>query len=379
MGVSRRTAILSAAAGLAAGTASASPRARASDPIAGKLVINSLGDIRDPNDRSPRGGGAIPTPNERMLKDARASGITAINVTVGYVSGPADPFEATVKDIAAVDAVIRANPRDFLRVYSAADIVRAKAEHRIGCILNVQNCAMLGTKAERVDLFTDLGLRSFQLTYNIENGLGGGSAADDVALKPFGREVIERLNARRMIVDLSHSGRRTCLDAIAASKQAIAITHTGCRALRDIPRNKSDEELRGVGEKGGYVGIFTGSGFLMGGGRDATAEGVVRHIEHAMDVAGEDHVGVGTDNPITAYDNVEGVRANWRQASAARARSGAGAAGEGDGLPFTPELLGADQFRTLARAMARRGHKQARIDKVLGLNFLNYARRTWGA
>lgn len=59
--------------------------------------------------------------------------------------------------------------------------------------------------------------------------------------------------------------------------------------------------------------------------------------------------------------------------------SGAGAAGEGDGLPFTPELLGPDQFRTLARAMARRGHKQPRIDKVLGLNFLNYARRTWGA
>lgn len=376
--INRRQAFLTVAAGMIVGQARAMPQGTVPDVAADGIIINTLGVITDPNTQYPRELGSLPPPSERTLADVRKSGITAVNLTVGYVAGPDEPYEATVRDIALVDAVIRGHPDDFLKVFNASDIVRAKAERKVGCILVFQNGAMLGSDASRVDTFADLGIRVFQLTYNTENDLGGGSIVDDVALKPFGREVIERLNARRMIVDLSHSAQRTCLDAIAASKQPIAITHTGCRALRDIPRNKSDAELRGVGERGGYVGIFTGSMFLVGGGRDAKADDMVRHIEHAINICGEDCVGVGTDNPISAFDDVEAVRADWKQYSARRAKAGAGAQGESEGLPFTPELLGPDQFRTLARAMARRGHKQDRIDKVLGLNFLNYARRIWG-
>src|SRR5204862_82401 len=140
---------------------------------------------------------------------------------------------------------------------SAADIRRAKAEKKVGLLYGFQNCAMLGKDATRVDVFADLGVRVFQLTYNPANLLGDGSMApENRGLTPFGREVIARLNDRRVMVDLSHSGERTCLDAARASRAPISINHTGCRALTDLPRNKTDAELRLVAERGGFVGIY---------------------------------------------------------------------------------------------------------------------------
>ena len=118
-------------------------------------------------------------------------------------------------------------------------------------IYGFQNAAMVGTKPERVDIFANLGVRVIQLTYNPANALGDGSMApENRGLTPLGHAVVERLNANRVMVDLSHSGQKTCLDAARASKQPISINHTGCRALNDVPRNKTDEELRLVATQG---------------------------------------------------------------------------------------------------------------------------------
>jgi membrane dipeptidase len=123
--------------------------------------------------------------------------------------------------------------------------------------LRFQNAAMMATDFDRVDVFADLGVRVFQLTYNRANHIGGGSMSPEgTGISPFGRQVIERLNARKVMVDLSHSGERTCLEASAISKAPVSINHTGCRALTDLPRNKTDEELRLVAERGGFVGIY---------------------------------------------------------------------------------------------------------------------------
>ena len=117
-------------------------------------------------------------------------------------------------------------------------------------------------------------------------------------LTPFGHEVIDRLNANRVMVDLSHSGRNTCLEATRASKQPVSINHTGCRALNDLPRNKTDEELRLVASAGGFVGIYF-MPFLNPAGH-AMAQDVVANLDHAINVCGEDHVGIGTDGTVTA-------------------------------------------------------------------------------
>ena len=347
-----------------------------SDPLRNLIVINSLGDLEDPNQASLDNG---PMVTPRIIKDALASGTTALNITLGYVSGDEEPFELSVREIGIWDALVRQNDHKLAKVLTAADIRRAKADGKLGLIYGFQNSAMMGTHADRVDLFADLGMRVIQLTYNPANQLGGGSLAPgDTPLSPFGRKVVERLNAKRVIVDLSHSGQQTCLDAARFSKAPICITHTGCRALVDLPRNKTDEELRLVASKGGYVGIY----FMpfLAKDRQITGDDVVDHIEHAIKICGEDHVGVGTDGGTTGIDNM----AVWKKAFVdqinRRRAAGISAPGERpDSFTFAIDMNGPEQFRILAHKLAKRGHSERQIEKILGANFLRYAQDIWGA
>jgi membrane dipeptidase len=345
-----------------------------SDPLAGRLVINALGGLGDPN----RSGRADDPMSPRVLAEARASGVNAINVTLGYVMGPKDPFEQTVRDVAEYDAILRRHPDALLKVFAAADIRRAQAERKVGLIYGFQNAAMMGKDATRVDIFADMGVRVVQLTYNNANQLGGGSMApDNPGITPFAREVIARLNARRVMVDLSHSGERTCLEAAQASTAPISINHTGCRAVADLSRNKTDAELRLVADNGGFVGIYFMPFLNLTG--HATADDVVAHIDHAVNVCGEDHVGIGTDGSITQIDDLSLYQAALAKEIAERRAAGISATGERpDTYPFVVDLRGPDQFRKLAGLLRGRGYKQSRVDKILGLNFLRYATDIWG-
>jgi len=189
---------------------------------------------------------------------------------------------------------------------------------------------------------------------------------------------VERLNADRIMVDLSHSGQNTCLEAARASKQPVSINHTGCRALNDLPRNKTDEELRLVASRGGFVGIYF-MPFLNPSGH-AVAEDVVAHIDHAVNVCGEDHVGIGTDNSVTAIDDLEGYKTALAQEVEARRAAGVSAAGERpDTLPFVIDLRGVNQFRDLADRLQKHGYTTARIEKILGRNFVRFATDVWAA
>ncbi|MEA3061405.1 MAG: rane dipeptidase [Sphingomonadales bacterium] len=367
---------------LAAGAAAAAaPSAR---PKRDRLVVNALGGLEDPNDWSESDQSRAVGETERklvsarILRDARASGLDAINVTLGYVTGDEDPFEQTVREIGIWDWRLRQQLTDLTHVLTAADIVRARRERKVGIIYGVQNGAMVGDRPERIDLFADLGLRVVQLTYNPENRLGGGATASPrTPLTPLGRAVIERCNARRLMVDLSHSGFRTCFEAAHFSSRPISINHTGCRALNDVPRNKSDQELRAVAERGGFLGIYF-MPFLNPTSK-ATAADVVAHIDHAVKVCGEDHVGIGTDGGTTGIDDLAAYRAFVAKQIENRRKAGIGAPGENaDTLPLVLDLTGPTQFEKLAHLLAQRGYPERRIDKILGLNFLAFAREIWG-
>ncbi len=275
--------------------------------------------------------------------------------------------------------MIRRNPRDLLKVLSVADIRRARAENKIGLIYGFQNAAQMGDDATRADIFANLGVRVIQLTYNVRNQLGDGSIVPEGrGLTPFGHQVVERLNANRVMVDLSHSGRQICLDAARASSQPISINHTGCRALADLPRNKTDEELRLVAEKGGFIGIYFMPFLNLSG--HPTAVDVIAHIEHAIKVCGEDHVGIGTDGGTTPVDDLDAYKIALTREVEDRKAKGISAPGERDDThPFVDDLRGPDQFRKLYRLLAARGHKPARIEKILGANFMRYATEVWGA
>jgi membrane dipeptidase len=256
-------------AGLSAGCTSAE---QAASSVAGpatappqmpeRIIIDALGGIGNPNLGLQSSGlgedaGSPQSIDARALSDAKKSGMTAFNVTLGYVAGPKEPFEFSINEIAWWDARIEANSEHLLKVRSTADILQAHNSGRLGVIYGFQNATMMGDDAHRVTTFARLGVRIIQLTYNVANQLGDGSMVpENRGLSEFGRDVVTQLNADNLLVDLSHSGEQTCLDAIAASNGPIAITHSGCRALADLPRNKSDEELRLLADNGGVVGIY---------------------------------------------------------------------------------------------------------------------------
>lgn len=349
----------------------------ASSPLRKMIVINTLGGISDPN-IAP---GSVPEGmNERAIADVKAAGVTAANITLGGVGGRDSPptFDQGASSIALWDKLIAQHDKDLLKVLTTADIRGAKAENKVGLIYGFQNAAMVEGNAANVDVFADLGLRILQLTYNVKNQLGGGSLdPDNTGLTIFGREVMERAGARRLIVDLSHSGQRICLDAARAASRPVCITHTGCAALNPNPRNKTDEELRLVAEKGGYVGIYF-MPFLVSG-RRITGDDVVDHIEHALKVCGEDHVGIGTDNTVSAIDDVEAYTVEFRWDVAQRRAAGISAPGEDPNiLRFAADLNGPRQFQVIADKLNRRRHGWDKIEKIMGRNFLNYAAGIWG-
>ena len=133
-----------------------------------------------------------------------------------------------------------------------------------------------------------------------------------------------------------------------------------------------------MASNGGFVGIY----FMpfLAHGRNATSDDVVAHIEHAIQVCGEDHVGIGTDGSFTPVDDLDGYRKSLSEEIAARRAHGISAPGERpDIFPFAIDMRGPDQLRQLATKLEQRGHSAERIEKVMGLNFVRYAREIWGA
>jgi membrane dipeptidase len=291
--------------------------------------------------------------------------------------GNEPPYEHTLHEIEVWDSIVAGNAADLIKVHTVADIDEAKSSGRIGIIYGFQNGVAIGDDLGRIETFGRLGVRVIQLTYNQANHIGDGSMApENRGLTPFGRQVVEGLNASRIMVDLSHSGEQTCLEAARIAAEPVSINHTGCRALADLPRNKTDEELQLVASRGGFVGIYF-MPFLNISGH-ARAADVVEHIDHAVNVCGADHVGIGTDGPVTSIDDLDAYRARLAEHVALRRAAGVGAAGErSDTLPFVIDLRGVNQFYELIRLLEARGYSEDLIEKILGRNFADYAGRIW--
>jgi len=143
------------------------------------------------------------------------------------------------------------------------------------------------------------GMRMMHLTYNRRNWVGDGCMeVNEGGLSAFGHDVIARMNELGIVIDTPHTGRLTTLHAAEASEAPIAASHTVCRAINDHPRGKDDEQIRAIADGGGFIGITCVPVFLREGG--GTIVDMLDHIEHAIDVGGIDHVGIGTDNGYVA-------------------------------------------------------------------------------
>ncbi len=352
----------------------AAPAGFPAERYASAIVIDALG---GPGDFDPKRADDAPW-SARAIADARASGLTAVNVTVNRVGNAPHRFEETVKQIAWCERQLQLFPDSFLKVVRTADIASAKASGRLGVIYGVQDTSMLEGDLGRLELFEGLGVRIVQPTYNRRNLMGDGCLeAADAGLSSLGRELIAELNRRKLLLDLSHAGARTIAEGIAASTRPLAITHTGCRALVDVPRNVSDTSLKALADKGGVAGIY--SMCFLKYLAQPHSEDLIRHIEHAVGVCGEDHVGLGTDGEISAAPVDDAFRAALKAQIAERIKAGISAPGESpDVLNLIPEYNSPRRFQLLADDLARRGWSTGRIEKLIGGNFNRLFAEVWG-
>jgi membrane dipeptidase len=316
---------------------------------------------------------------EEIAAALKLSRVHVLSQTMGEVGNGPDRFQTAVEAIAAADQVIARHSDLLMRIKSAADLNEAARTGRLGIIYNFQDTTPLEGDVSRVALFKTLGLRIQQLTYNKRNLAGDGCLErSNAGLSDFGREVIAAVEANNLLLDLSHAGQRTIAEGIAASKAPPAITHTGCRDLVDFPRNTFDRELRALAAKGGVVGIYL-MPFLRAKGQPRP-EDLIRHLKHAVNVAGEDHVGIGTDGPLTDFTIDEATRQAQREFFEDRAKRGIAAPGEAaDVLNIVEGYHRADRYDRIATDLRREGWSTGRIEKVLGGNFVRLYTEVWRA
>jgi membrane dipeptidase len=329
------------------------------------IVIDGCGGIgRDDPDRKPG-----TTYNALDLADATQSGVTAFNVTVDDVTNDEHAYEHTKSTIADTCKDIAINSQYLAIIRSLADLRAAKQAKKVGFILGFQGATALGPDLQHLDGLYLLGVRIMQLTYNIRNLLGDGCLEpSNAGLSNVGRTAVEKMNAAGILIDLSHCGQRTTAEAIELSKKPVAITHTGCAALADRPRNKRDEEMRKCAEKGGIVGIYCMPFLRLSG--QPTSDDVVQHIEHALDICGEDHVSVGTDGTISPIAITPAFIAEHRKFVEERRKQGISAPGESvDVYNFCADLNTPRRFETLGDKLLARKHSETRVKKILGGNF----------
>ena len=282
----------------------------------------------------------------------------------------------------AIDALVQwrerigENEDRLLMALQASDFELAQRSGRTAVMMNFQNTTMLEGEVSNVDALYALGMRCAQLTYNFRNLVGDGCLErTNAGLSDFGLEVVERMNALGVLIDLSHCGRQTTSDGIAFSQRPVAMTHTMCDSVRrGHPRAKTDAQIRACAEKGGVTGMIA-LGYFIGPdpGGETGIEHYADHIEHAVRIAVIEHVGISTDfppqgiSPWATYENWFEPRTRFFKPSY-----------ELRWPPWIPELDTTDRYRNLLVVLERRGWSGDAIERLLGLNWVRLFRDTIG-
>lgn len=306
--------------------------------------------------------------SEAVFKQMTQGGLTAINATIAIHEG----FRDTISNIAHWHRLFDQYGSMITPVKSVDDIRRAKREKKVGVIFGFQSTDPIERDLYLLSVFKELGVRIIQLTYNERNYIGDGCLErTDCGLSLFGLEVIEEMNRLGILIDLSHTGYRTAMETIEASKQPVVFTHANPRTLCDHPRNKTDEQIRAVVDKGGLIGANVFPAFLAAGSK-ATIEDVVDVIDYLVRIAGIDHVGIGTDF-------TEGQTEDWFQwLFLGKSKYHKIMTTE---LPVVnPKgIRTAAEFPNITKTLLGRGYSPADTKKIMGENFIRLFGQVWGS
>ena len=301
-----------------------------------------------------------------VFEDMRRGGITAANCTCSVWEN----FTESMRNVMRWKAWFREHADIITQVYGTADIRRAKAENKTGIILGWQNLSGIEDQLGYLGLFKELGVGIMQIAYNTQNLVGTGCYERDAGLSDFGREVVAEMNRLGILCDLSHVGPQTSEDVIRASTQPVAYSHCLPAGLKAHPRNKTDEQLRFIAGRGGFVGVTMFPAFLRSGAQ-STVDDYVEAIEYVVNLCGEENVGIGTD--FTQGYGRPFYEWLMHDKGYARRLTEFGEVVNPAGIRTIGE------FPNITATMERRGWGERRIERVMGENWLNLLGRVWGA
>ncbi|MBL4604042.1 MAG: membrane dipeptidase [Emcibacteraceae bacterium] len=326
------------------------------------FVMDAMGEIRD-------------TFSDELIEEILAAGMRAITVTCGNPrqqnQSSEQNFQSSLEEMLWFDRHIAEKSQYYLKGTTSADIDRARAEGKMAIFYLTQNSAHFMADLDNVDAFYGVGQRSCQLTYNYQNYSGSGCMErHGSGVTDFGALLIEKLNDVGMMVDLSHANVQTTLDAIEISDKPIQISHTTCDALNSNPRAMPDVVLKNLADKNGVVGI-TQMRTFMTLERYGMVELYFDHIMHAINVAGIDHVGIGsdrdhrrlvvTDEYLAEMQREQGERFDIRRVPL-----------------YFEELNSPRRMEVVWDKLLERGLSEDDVEKVTGINFYNHYKNILG-
>jgi membrane dipeptidase len=299
---------------------------------------------------------------QHWLPKLRAGGVglQVCPVYVDVADLPELGLRRALAQIAAFHRAVRENPGDVAHVRAAVDLDRL--EGRIGLVLALEGVEPLGSDASLVDVFWELGVRMVGLTWNRRNAFADGVAeVSDGGLSVAGRDLVARLAACGVVLDLSHASPRTFADVLEAAPDAVVVvSHANCRALVESPRNLTDDQLRAIAARDGVIGMLAHPFVLSA----PTIAALADHVDHVVETVGVEHVGLGGDfmRQLVASGAVGNVSLALLPAG-----MGLDAAVEG--------LEGPEGYPLLLDELRERGYEGERLSAVLSGNWLRVLRR----
>lgn len=300
-----------------------------------------------------------------VFKAMNDAGVTAANCTCSIWEN----FSGTVRNLVKWNQWFAEHQDILVKATSVDDIRQAKAQGKTGIVLGMQNTSAFEDQIGYVQVLRDLGVVICQMTYNTQNWVGSGCyESRDSGLSDFGRDVVAEMNRTKMLCDLSHVGPKTSRDVIEASTAPVVYSHCLPIGLKSHPRNKTDEQLKFIVDKGGFVGVTMFPPFLPKGPNSDVSD-YVAAIDYVINLVGEEFVGIGTDFTEgygeDFFNHITHDKGNGRQLTKF-------------GLVQNPTgFREIRDFPNIAVAMEKAGWSERKIRRVLGENWLSLLGRVW--
>ena len=302
-----------------------------------------------------------PVAHERTLEHMRAVGVTCVATTNASDN---EDMADTMRKLAVDNRFFRENADRYLRVETADDVLRAKAEGKLGIVYSFQGTLPFDRDAGFVEMYYRLGVRMALMAYNQKNHVGDGChERTDAGLSRLGVEVVREMNRVGMLVDCSHTGYRTTMDVFEVAQAPVVFSHSNARALVDHERNIRDDQALACARTGGVVGI-NGIGFFLGD-NDSSARNFFRHLDHFVQLIGAAHVGFGIDAVSDMAPLMELVNRNKAKYP------------DESGYVSTPTAGGPELIPEVTELMLAHGYRDDDVRGILGGNWLRVARQVW--